>query len=88
MINQVVLTSLAGAKIVTFDATGFRSYCLSSGQSETIATIMVPTFEKAVKVRVGLGEEGDFEGVIGFQEGESMNISLVRLNGVSEDSIL
>ena len=53
-----------------------------------MATIMVPTFESAVNVRVKLGEEGDFEGFFGFQEGESMNISLARLNAASEESVL
>jgi hypothetical protein len=55
MIDKIVLSSLSGGKLVTFDASGFRAYCISNGQNESVATIMVPTLENAVKIHVQLG---------------------------------
>lgn len=55
MIDKIVLYSLNGDKLVTFDASGFRAYCISNDQKESVATIMVPTLENAVKVQVQLG---------------------------------
>lgn len=54
MIDKIVLSSLNGGKLVTFDASGFHAYCISNEQKETVATIMVPTHENAIKVLVQL----------------------------------
>ena len=43
MIDKIYITSLNGDKLITFDASGFRAYCINNGQKESIATIMVPT---------------------------------------------
>jgi hypothetical protein len=88
IINKFLLSTVAEEKIVSFDMFGFRSYCIANNQNEAAASIQIPSSENALKVVVVLKDQGTFEGTIGLQEGEQMNIKLTKIDMSDVSSVL